>query len=101
MSKQFDHKNIDVILHSRLRLAILAILSSVDEIDFTSLCKEVNTTNGNLSAHLKKLESTNYIIIEKRFVNNKPLTTCKVTKNGSKAFQEYLDMVDQFAKQKR
>ena len=56
MSKQFDHKNIDVILHSRLRLAILAVLSSVDEIDFTSLCKEVNTTNGNLSAHLKKLE---------------------------------------------
>ena len=98
---QFDHKNIDIILHSRLRLAILAILASVDEIDFTSLCKEVNTTNGNLSAHLKKLESSKYITIEKRFADNKPLTTCKVTKDGLKAFQDYLDMVDQFARQKR
>ncbi|MCK9209935.1 MAG: transcriptional regulator [Ignavibacteriaceae bacterium] len=98
---QFDHKNIDEILHSRLRLAILAILSSVDEIDFTSLCKEVNTTNGNLSAHLKKLENINYISIEKRFVDKKPLTTCKVTENGLKAFQAYLDMVEQLIKQKR
>ncbi len=98
---QFDHKNIDEILHSRLRLAILAILSSVDEIDFTSLCKEVNTTNGNLSAHLKKLENINYISIEKRFVDKKPLTTCKVTENGLKAFQAYLDMIEQLIKQKR
>lgn len=98
---QFDHKNIDEILHSRLRLAILAILSSVDEIDFTSLCKEVNTTNGNLSAHLKKLENINYISIEKRFVDKKPLTTCKVTETGLKAFQAYLDMVEQLIKQKR
>ncbi len=101
MSTQFDHNNIDIILHSRLRLAILAILSTVDEMDFTTLCKEVNTTNGNLSSHLKKLEEADYIIIEKRFVNNKPLTACKVTKQGLDAFQAYLDMVEQFAKQKR
>lgn len=98
---QFDHKNIDEILHSRMRLAILAILSTVDEIDFTSLCKEVNTTNGNLSAHLKKLENISYITIEKQFVDKKPLTTCKVTEKGLKAFQDYLDMVEQLIKQKR
>lgn len=98
---QFDHKNIDEILHSRMRLAILAILSTVDEIDFTSLCKEVNTTNGNLSAHLKKLENIDYITIKKQFVDKKPLTTCKVTEKGLKAFQDYLDMVEQLIKQKR
>ncbi len=100
MSKQFDHKNIDVFIHSRIRLSILAVLSTVDEIDFTSLCSEVNTTKGNLSAHLKKLEDNMYIKVEKQFVNNKPLTTCKINKKGLSAFQEYLDMVEQFANQR-
>ena len=98
MSKQFDHENINVIIHSRIRLAIMAILATVDEIEFTVLCREVNTTKGNLSAHLKKLEDNKYIKVNKNFVNNKPLTTCKATRKGMKAFQQYLDMVEQFAK---
>ncbi len=101
MSKLFDYKNIDIFIHSRVRLAILAVLSTVDEIDFTSLCNEVNTTKGNLGAHLKKLEDIKYIKVDKQFINKKPVTTCKITKKGLKSFQEYLDMVDQFAKQKQ
>ncbi len=100
MGKLFDHQNIDALLHSRIRLSIIAVLVTVDEIDFSTLCKEVNTTRGNLSVHLKKLEDGKYIRIDKKFVNKKPLTTCKVTKKGMKAFQEYLDMVEQFSRQK-
>lgn len=101
MSKQFDHQKIDEIIHSRIRLSVMAVLSTVDEIDFTSLCNEVNATRGNLSVHLKKLEEGKYIKITKEFVNNKPLTTCKATKRGIEAFSNYLNMVEQFAKQKR
>ncbi|MEN8192538.1 MAG: transcriptional regulator [Bacteroidota bacterium] len=100
MGKLFDHQNIDALLHSRIRLSIIAVLVTVDEIDFSTLCKEVNTTRGNLSVHLKKLEEGKYIKIDKNFVDKKPLTTCKVTKRGMKAFQEYLDMVEQFSRQK-
>lgn len=100
MGKLFNHQNIDVLLHSRIRLSIIAVLVTVDEVDFSTLCKEVNTTRGNLSVHLKKLEDGKYIRIDKKFVNKKPLTKCKITKKGMKAFQEYLDMVEQFSRQK-
>ena len=97
MGKLFDHQNIDVLLHSRIRLSIIAVLVTVDEVDFSTLCKEVNTTRGNLSVHLKKLEDGKYIKIEKKFVDKKPLTTCKISKKGMRSFQEYLDMVEQFS----
>ncbi len=61
MSKQFDYQKIDVYLHSRIRLSIMALLSTVDEIDFTTLCKEVNATKGNVSVHLKKLEALGFL----------------------------------------
>lgn len=100
MDKLFDHQNIDVLLHSRIRLSIIAVLVTVDEVDFSTLCNEVNTTRGNLSVHLKKLEDGKYIKIDKKFVDKKPRTTCKISKKGLKAFQEYLDLVEQFSKHK-
>jgi len=100
MGKLFDHQNIDVLLHSRIRLSIIAVLVTVDEVDFSTLCKEVNTTRGNLSVHLKKLEDGKYIKTVKKFVNKKPLTTCKITKIGMTSFQEYLDMVEKLIKPK-
>jgi len=100
MGKLFDHKNIDVLLHSRIRLSIIAVLVTVDEVDFSTLCKEVNTTRGNLSVHLKKLEDGKYIRIDKKFINKKPLTSCKITKKGATAFQEYLNMVENLVKNK-
>ena len=100
MNKLYDHQQIDEIITSRIRLAVMAVLSTVDEIDFTSLCNEVNATRGNLSVHLKKLEEGKYIKITKEFVENKPLTTCKATLKGVKAFSSYLNMVEQFAANK-
>lgn len=99
MSKLFDHKNIDEILHSRIRLSIIAALATSDELDFITLLKEVNTTKGNLSVHLGKLEASKYVKIEKQFVDKKPLTTCKITKMGLNALKQYLDMVEELAKQ--
>ncbi|MFC2084089.1 winged helix-turn-helix domain-containing protein [Bacteroidota bacterium] len=101
MSKQFDHQKIDAIIHSPIRLAIMASLATVDEIDFTTLLNEVNTTKGNLSVHLTKLEKNRYVKIEKKFVGRKPLTTCKITKKGLSALQEYLDVVEEFVKNKK
>ena len=98
MSKQFDHKKIDEIVHSRIRLSILAALATADEIDFNTLLKEVNTTKGNLSVHLTKLETNGYVKIEKQFVDKKPLTTCKITKKGLSALKEYLNMVEEITK---
>jgi DNA-binding transcriptional ArsR family regulator len=97
MTSTFDHEKIDEIIHSRIRLAIMAALATVDQIDFTTLLSEVNTTKGNLSIHLTKLEEHGYIRIEKKFVSKKPLTLCSITKRGSAALQAYLDMVTAFA----
>lgn len=101
MGRQFDHQKIDEIIHSRIRLSIMAALATVDEMDFTSLLNEVNTTKGNLSVHLTKLEESGYIKIEKKFAGKKPLTLCRITRLGSNAFNEYLEMVSEFAKRKR
>jgi DNA-binding MarR family transcriptional regulator len=98
MNRQFDHTRIDEIVHSRIRLSILAALATVDEIDFTSLMNEVNTTKGNLSVHLTKLENKGYVNIKKQFAGKKPLTTCKISEEGLNALKEYLDMVEEFAK---
>lgn len=98
MSNRFDHTQINEIIHSRIRLSILAVLSTVDEIEFISLMKEVNTTKGNLSVHLSKLETEGYVNIKKQFVGKKPLTTCKISENGLSALKEYLDMVEELAK---
>ncbi|MGD8779720.1 MAG: transcriptional regulator [Ignavibacteria bacterium] len=98
MSKQLDHKKIDEVIHSRIRLSILAALATVDEMDFISLLNEVNTTKGNLSVHLTKLEIKRYVKVDKRFVDKKPLTTCKITKRGLNALKEYLDMVEEISK---
>lgn len=98
MSKQFDHQKIDEIIHSRIRLAIMAALATVDEMDFLTLLDEVNTTKGNLSVHLTKLEECGYIFIEKKFEQKKPVTLCRITNAGITAFQEYLSMVEEFAR---
>ncbi len=98
MSKDLDHQQIDDLLHSRIRFAIMVALATVDEIDFLTLLAEVNTTKGNLSVHLTKLEEAKYVEITKKFVGKKPLTLCKITKLGSKALDDYLKMIEQFAK---
>ena len=96
--ENFDYQQIDNFIHSRIRLAIVAVLASVDEMDFNAIKKAVNTTDGNLSVHLKKLEENGYIHIEKKFIDKKPLTTCSLSEKGKKAFQDYITTVENFLK---
>lgn len=87
----FDIEQIDDVIHGRLRLGIVAYLASAQSADFTELKGKLQTTDGNLSVHLRKLEEAQYIAIEKSFVNRKPLTRVSLTPTGRKAFVRYLD----------
>jgi DNA-binding MarR family transcriptional regulator len=92
--KNFDYKQLDDIIHSKIRLGIMVALISADEAEFVFLKKTIGTTDGNLSVHLKKLEDAEYILSTKAFVDRKPLTTYKLTPKGRKAFKTYLEQME-------
>jgi hypothetical protein len=83
-------KDLDPILHSQLRLAVVSLLISVKEAEFTFLKEKTNATAGNLSVQIQKLKEAGYIDVIKRFNNNYPQTICKITPQGVKAFEEYV-----------
>jgi DNA-binding MarR family transcriptional regulator len=83
-------KDLDPILHSQLRLAVMSLLISVKEAEFTFLKEKTNSTAGNLSVQIQKLKDAGYIEVVKQFKDNYPQTICKVTKKGIKAFEEYV-----------
>ena len=87
----FDIGRIDEIIHGRLRLGIMAYLSSAETADFNALKTRLHATDGNLSVHLRKLEDAGYVAIDKSFVGKKPLTTVTLTEDGRAAFIRYLD----------
>jgi DNA-binding transcriptional ArsR family regulator len=83
-------KELDPILHSQLRLAVMSLLISVKEAEFTFLKEQTNATAGNLSVQVQKLKDAGYIDVVKQFRDNYPLTTCKITSQGIKAFEDYV-----------
>jgi DNA-binding MarR family transcriptional regulator len=87
---------LDPLLHSQLRLAVMSLLISVDSAEFTYLKEKTQSTAGNLSVQLDKLSQADYISIEKTFKGKKPLTTCKITKKGIKAFEDYVNNLKQY-----
>ncbi len=94
----FDYQQIDDTLHSRIRLAVVAALVSVEEADFNFLRDMVKTTDGNLSTHLKKLEDAHYVSSKKRFVNRKPQTKYRITEKGKRALEEYVGTLEKLLK---
>ena len=84
-------KELDQLLHSQLRLAVMSILMSVEEADFVYLREKTESTAGNLSVQLDKLARTEYITVEKGFAGRKPRTVCRVTDKGRRAFEDYVD----------
>lgn len=84
-------KELDPLLHSQLRLAVMSILMSVEEADFVYLREKTESTAGNLSVQLEKLSNAEYITIEKGFVGRKTRTVCRVTDKGREAFETYVD----------
>ena len=93
-----DFKDLDPILHSQLRLAVMSLLISVKEAEFTFLKEKTNSTAGNLSVQLNKLKEVGYIDITKQFKENYPQTLCKVTRKGVEAFEQYVNALQSYMK---
>ena len=85
-----DFKELDPILHSQLRLAVMSLLISVKEAEFTFIREKTNATAGNLSVQISKLKEVGYIDISKQFKDNYPQTTCRITSKGVAAFEAYV-----------
>ena len=83
-------KDLDPILHSQLRLALMSLLISVKEAEFTFLKEKTNATAGNLSVQIQKLKDAGYIEVIKQFKDNYPQTICRVTQQGVTAFEKYV-----------
>ena len=91
-----NYQSLDELLHSRIRLAIVSILVSVTELDFPSLRDQVGATDGNMNAHLKKLELAGYISVRKRFEGRKPVTSYSLTVEGLESFKSYVRTLEGF-----
>ncbi len=89
-------KELDPILHSQLRLAIVSLLITVEEAEFNFLKEKTGATSGNLSVQLDKLKNEGYIEVNKSFRNNYPLTVCKITPKGIAAFESYVERLKQY-----
>ena len=91
-------KELDPILHSQLRLAVMSLLISVKEAEFTFIKEKTNATAGNLSVQVQKLKEAGYIEVVKEFKENYPNTTCHITPAGIKAFEEYVKALQEYLK---
>jgi DNA-binding transcriptional ArsR family regulator len=83
-------KDLDPILHTPLRLAVVSLLISVKEAEFTFIKEKTNSTAGNLSVQINKLKDAGYIEVVKQFKDNYPQTVCKITPLGIRAFEIYV-----------
>lgn len=90
----FDYRTLDDVIHSRIRLAVMAILASADDAEFTYLRDAVGATDGNLSTHMSRLADAGYVEVEKRFVDNKPMTRYRLSEEGRRAFRAYVERME-------
>ena len=91
-------KDLDPILHSQLRLAVMSLLISVKEAEFTFIREKTGATAGNLSVQIQKLKEAGYIDVIKQFKDNYPQTICKVTSKGVNAFEQYVNALQAYIK---
>lgn len=89
-------KELDPLLHSQLRLAVMSVLMNLAEADFVYLREKTDATAGNLSVQLDKLSAAGYIEVEKGFVGKKTRTLCRVTAAGRRAFEEYVETLKEY-----
>lgn len=89
-------KELNPLLHSQLRLAVMSILMNVEEADFVYLKEKTESTAGNLSVQIDKLNNAGYITAEKGFVGKKTRTVCQITELGRTAFEEYVEALKDY-----
>ena len=85
---------LDRLIHERIRLGLLSALAATDSVSFNDLKRLLETTDGNLSVHARKLEEANYIACTKSFENRVPKTEYSITPAGRRAFERYLDHME-------
>jgi DNA-binding MarR family transcriptional regulator len=88
--------DLDPILHSQLRLAVISLLISAEVAEFTFIRDQTGATAGNLSIQITKLKDAGYIEVKKSFRNNYPQTLCSITKLGKEKFAEYVNSLKQY-----
>jgi DNA-binding HxlR family transcriptional regulator len=93
--------NLDRLIHERLRLGIISALAANESLTFSDLKKLMNTTDGNLSVHARKLEEAGYISCTKFFEGRLPKTEYKLTATGRSALEKYLSHMESLIKQMR
>lgn len=91
-----EFKELDPLLHSQLRLAVISLLIGLKEAEFTFLKDKTNSTAGNLSVQINKLKDAGYIEVTKQFNNNYPQTICKITKKGIESFEAYVNALQSY-----
>jgi DNA-binding MarR family transcriptional regulator len=89
-------KELDPILHSQLRLAVISLLISTEAAEFTYIREQTGATAGNLSIQLTKLKEAGYIEVTKKFRNNYPQTLCSITSLGKEKFTEYVNTLKDY-----
>ena len=89
-------KELDPILHAPLRLAVISLLLSVKEAEFTFIKEKTNSTAGNVSVQITKLKEAGYIEVTKQFKDKYPLTICKITPKGVDAFENYVKALQSY-----
>ena len=89
-------KDLDPLLHSRLRLAIISLLMTAEAAEFSYLREQTQSTPGNLSIQITKLKEGGYIEVTKKFRDNYPLTLCRITPMGKKKFLEYVKALEEY-----
>jgi len=89
-------KELDPLLHSQLRLAVMSLLIGVEEADFVFLKEKTGATSGNLSVQIDKLNEAGYISVTKSFKGKMPCTTCKITQKGVSAFDGYVKALQSY-----
>ena len=91
-------RELDNVIHERTRLGIVSALAAQPELDFVSLKRLLELSDGNLNAHIKVLENNGYVRVKKRFVDRKPRTSYRLTKKGQEAFKRYIDALEEIVR---
>ena len=86
--------DLDKVIHERMRLGIISALAANEKLSFTDLRGLLDTSDGNISVHARKLEDAGYLTVKKTFVGRTPLTEYKITADGRKALEKYLDHME-------
>lgn len=94
--KDFNYKQLDKVIHSRIRFAALCYLDETEQASFIEIRDNIRATDGNLSVHLRKLEEAGYVYCDKTYSKRVPLSLYRITVKGKEAFAHYREQVGSF-----